>query len=47
MSGFLWTTYSALDEMGILNDVDTVPWDSGSSFTSIDVALCCTEFFLF
>ncbi|ETW81012.1 hypothetical protein HETIRDRAFT_238884, partial [Heterobasidion irregulare TC 32-1] len=29
MSGFLWTTYSALDEMGILNDVDTVPWDSG------------------
>ena len=47
MSGFLWTTYSALDEMGIFNDIDTVPWDSGGSFDSIDVALYCAEFFFF
>ncbi|THH15037.1 hypothetical protein EW146_g5377 [Bondarzewia mesenterica] len=27
LSGFSWSTYSTLDEMGLFEDMETVPWD--------------------
>lgn len=29
LSGFEWDTYSHIEEAGLLNDVQTVPWESG------------------
>ena len=33
LSGFDWDTYSIIEERGLLNDVETVPWDGGSAFS--------------
>ncbi|KAJ3477929.1 hypothetical protein NLI96_g10130 [Meripilus lineatus] len=33
LSGFDWDTYSIIEERGLLNDVETVPWDGGGAFS--------------
>lgn len=33
-SGYEWQTYLQLEEQGLLDDVETVPWEGGGTFTA-------------